>query len=233
MKNKWICGVLAVVMALSLCACQEGTDGSSKADAAKETAELNTEENKVEENTNDLPIGYFDDNGYYNTYFGFQLQIPDGENTQMNTEADQVADFLKLSNGYDLDEKESIDKLLKERLENEGGATVYDPVAQSVTINSETFTVRIFVSKRSGDVSEEEEIANLKENMILSYQCSDEDFHIDKIEFAGKESSSMTWTGANGDNHACVFLFTEDYECTIWLEEYSSFEAAYKAFKSF
>lgn len=100
MRRKVIGGIVVLMMAVSLCACLSGTSDSSekttvskvesKTVAQKEDADSN------EEKANNLPVGYVGEDGYYNSYFGFKLVPPDGDNDEDYVGGDFTRQFMHI-----------------------------------------------------------------------------------------------------------------------------------------
>lgn len=184
------------------------------------------------------PAGYFDDSGYYNSYFGFKLELPAEENDPVTTGKDVISFVLEMSNDFDESAAEDLEALLDASLEDKGSAIVYKSLAgMPVAKNGESFNVEISVEKAEDNISEETYLSNLKDEFdayiaMFPYDYVDNEITFDKITFAGKERDFYILQNTVIDGYeAKIILFSEEYICGIKLSGFTSFETACDAFE--
>lgn len=251
MRRKVIGGILVLMMAVSLCACSSGTSDSSKKDSAEKTTASEVESKTVvqkedtgsdEEKANDLPVGYVGEDGYYNSYFGFKLVPPDGDNDEDYVGGDFTRQFIEVAgNGMDIesvDEKKPLEDVLTEKLESDKRVTAYIPSTTdgSIKVGAASFTCKISVAKIDTSVKEEEYIANDISTMLSSGPYFEkDDLKQGTIQFLGEERGCISWNreSQNDVNKHAIYLRKGEYECIIAIGEPSDFDAACAAFEKF
>lgn len=250
MRRKVIGGILVLMMAVSLCACSSGASDASKKDSAEKTTSSEVESKTVaqkedtgsdEEKANDLPVGYVGEDGYYNSYFGFKLVPPDGDNEDGYAGGSFTRTFIEtVGNEMDaasIDGEKSLEDVLTEKLESDKHVTAYIPSSSdgSMKVGNTSFICKINVAKIDTGVKEEEYIANDVSTMLSTGSYQKDDLKQGTIQFLGEERGCISWTkeSQNDVNKHAIYLRKGEYECIIAIGDPSDFDAACAAFEKF
>ena len=216
MKKKWMKRILTTMLGAVVCI--SAPVWAEESDNTEQVSAVET-------------VGYFDDNGYYNPYFGFKLEIPADENDSFNTSEDMVSEWIKACNNIDLSSDVDLTETLGTLLETRGGAVVYDPMGMPVTKNGENFGVAVYVNKMDEGMSNDTYLSSVKDNISYGYTLQEGEITSEQISFAGEERDCFIWTSKDNSQMGKMILFSEEYVCIIDLGGFSSFETVCSYFE--
>lgn len=245
MRKRCIGGLLALMMAVSLCACSSNNTDSSKKEAATEavTTEVKAEEETSAGETDDavlqevksknLPVGYIADDGYYNSYFGFKITLSEGQ-ADFDTSRDTFGSvFIAGMNNAETKDGTPLEDAIEASLESNGHALVYTTDYGSVTVDGEKVSFEITVGKKTEGQTNDEVIEAVKGDCKNTYSIEDADISQTKVEFAGKIRDCLSWTKEEDTSRAKILCFEGDYACMISLSGMSSLDKASSILEEF
>lgn len=241
MKKRIISCILAVAVSVALCVCSSAQT-SSKEESTKQSTEESTKESTEEIKTsdekkaNDLPIGSIEEDGYYNSYFGFKFIVPeenqDGMSNVMSIwyTAQQNDDNVELSS-INTEDQESVENLINGYLDSNGAACVYTNADQTMTVGDENIRVTVYVYKLNGKSLDE----------LLEQRKSQVNAEQSTVDFAGESRECLTYDGGDtmrldgsaGKVMTGIYCVKDDYACEVSLSNYNSLENVVKAFDVF
>lgn len=250
MKKRFISCILALAVSVTLCACssnqtssndsKEKTTMQSSEETTTQSAETEKPSDSNDEKSNNLPIGYIGEDGYYNSYFGFKFVIPKENPNTLN----QYSVILDTTLGNDTADTSTIDpsdyatveKRLTECLDANGSVRAYSYM-DDITIGDESVKVEVSVNKLNGkslDKLIKQDKASIKND--INY-VSHSEAKQSTVEFAGESRKCLTYikddAGSDGTTRAIIYCVKDDYVCEIGISEYNSLENVLKAFNSF
>lgn len=253
MKKRMISCILALTVSMALCACSSSQ--SSSKDTKEETTKQSSEKTEEQssdaskssdaEKTNDLPVGYVAEDGYYNSYFGFKFMIEE-DDQELPLLPYMVRDYILVCNNLDTsnidsEDNKAVEDALSGYLESNGAACVYSYVDQAIVIGDETANVSVSVHKMNGK-SLDEMLAEEKESIkqYINYLSHSEATQ-STVDFAGESRDCLTYVkdnesnpdGSDGTPTAIIYCVKDDYVCEIGIKGYHSLETVLTAFDKF
>ena len=245
MKRKIIMLALAMSVLFTGCGNNSGSsdEASSKEASVQEEKKTDVKEESAESYSEDdivsgkLPVGYIEENGYSNAYFGFKLAMnPENEQQQSDMTQETVQMMVESMNMLDSDEELSIEERLMDYLESADpgeALTTYITGTGAVWINGEHVGLQIFVGKLSDDVTKEAVLENKKKSAAADASISENDITVGQVSLGGVQRDSYTWQTASGVNQSAVFCFTDDYYCELDFDACNSLESVCSSFEQY
>lgn len=249
MKKKILIGMLGLAMALSVTACSSKTEDSTSANASQTTEEVATEEasddteeasttetseaetdsesataEDQDDKRNDLPVGCISDDGYYNSYFGFKIEVADAP---AYSGYDLVMRTFELNMSLGMKNEIAIDSLDPDY---EAAANAFSNFLES---NGEVYTfgdnfavglTQVKVCKLDGK-SLEDQITEDKAGLEGSGDYRD--IVQSSMEICGESKECLTYS-SNYSNRVGIEIYyvKDNYVCSIDVSGASSLEDA-------
>ena len=178
MKNKFktfLLIVLAGIMMITLAGCGEKEESDSK---KKDKEENKTSQNPVEDNTEKIDLGRWDNNVYTNDYLGMKITLPEGWTPASD---EKLAEYMHIGEDLLKDEGKYISEVAKQT------SIYYASATEDMTGNG----IIVMSEKSAGAAGVEDYIKALKSQLTSVTQMSYKVVNEGTAEFAGKTWSTL------------------------------------------